>query len=65
DGKARRRRSRFGENFKKNFALSSHMVPRGFEIDAWLKSNIFNGLFYILDDRDDMEPHQGRLVQTQ
>ncbi|MEM9092281.1 MAG: hypothetical protein AAGC93_26555, partial [Cyanobacteria bacterium P01_F01_bin.53] len=23
DGKARRRRSRFGENFKKNFALSS------------------------------------------
>jgi len=40
------------------------IVPRGLEIDAWLKNNNFNGLFCILDDRDDMEPHQGRLVQN-
>jgi hypothetical protein len=40
------------------------IVPRGLEIDAWLKSNNFNGSFCILDDRSDMEPYQDRLVQT-
>lgn len=40
------------------------MFPRGLEIDAWLKDNSFSGLFCILDDRDDMQPNQNRLVQT-
>jgi hypothetical protein len=40
------------------------IVPRGLEIDAWLKTNRWSGSFLILDDLPDMEPHQDRLIQT-
>ena len=41
-----------------------NIVPRGLEIDAWLKASGFNGSFCILDDHSDMQPYQDRLVQT-
>ena len=38
---------------------------RGLEIDGWLSSAPYTiSAFVILDDRDDMEPHRGRLVQV-
>ncbi|MFK8186606.1 MAG: HAD domain-containing protein [Phormidesmis sp.] len=40
------------------------VFPRGLEIDAWLRNNNFDGVFCILDDRVDMEPHNDKLVQT-
>jgi hypothetical protein len=38
--------------------------PRGEEIDRWFYDNEHVDSFVILDDRNDMEPHRGRLVQT-
>jgi hypothetical protein len=40
------------------------IVPRGLEIDAWLKTKNWKGSFCILDDLSDMTPHQDRLIQT-
>lgn len=40
------------------------LVPRSLDIDAWLKTNSFKGVFCILDDQPDMRLHQDCLVQT-
>ncbi len=40
------------------------IVPRGLEIDAWLKINSWQDSFCILDDQSDMKPHQDRLILT-
>ncbi len=40
------------------------IIPRGLEIDSWLKTNQWQGPFCILDDLSDMHPHQDRLIQT-
>lgn len=37
---------------------------RGEEIDMWLKDNKFEGVFAIVDDDSDMEPHMDKLVKT-
>lgn len=39
-------------------------VTRGYEINAWIKTNNFTGKFVILDDDSDMEPYMDYLVQT-
>ncbi len=40
------------------------LPPRGHEVDLWLQTHEFPGTFVILDDRSDLQPHRGRLIQT-